>query len=136
MDPHLLDDRLPHERDESAIAEILARAGASKLHELAFKFQYLRQIELLLGVKTYMPARLSAAHETVGADHVAAAPIAHDQMIAIRIELVHVQPPVVGRLQSFIELEIKDFKPEALSLFDLAGLRGDFDFKVGHGLEK
>jgi len=77
-------------------------------------------------------ARFRPPQQAVGADHILTSEITNDQMFAIGIVFVDVQSPLIRSFQSLIELEVKHLKPEPLGFFDLAWLRGDLDFKVGH----
>jgi hypothetical protein len=75
---------------------------------------------------------LRSEQQPVGSDNVSAFKITDEQVITKRVEFIYVQTPLVGRFQSFIEFYVKDLKPEPLSPFDFARLRGDLHFEVCH----
>ena len=49
------------------------------------------KIEFFLGIKTDVPAGLSAPHQPISANHITALEIPHDQMVARIVELVDIQ---------------------------------------------
>lgn len=57
-------------------------------------------------------------------------------MIAERIELIDVETALVGTLQAFVELEVKNLEPQPLRLLDLFGFAGDLNFEVCHAEKK
>src|ERR1051325_4852813 len=132
---NLFGDRLPHKRDQRPVAKVLARARAAELHQFALKFFDVAEIELLFRVKADMSARLFAAQQSVGADDLAAAQLADDQMLAIGIELVNVQAALVGGRQAFMQFQIEDIEAKPLGLLDLGRLAGNLDFEIRHSSE-
>jgi hypothetical protein len=57
-------------------------------------------------------------------------------MIAERIELIDIETAIVGTLQPFAELEVKNLKPQPLRLFDFTRFAGDLNFEVCHAEKK
>ena len=89
---NLLDDRLPHERNQRSVAKVFTRARAAELHQFAVQCFNPRQIEFFLGVKADVTTRLRSAKQAVSTDNIAAAQFPDNQMIAIGIEFVDIQP--------------------------------------------
>src|SRR5262249_56326250 len=82
----------PEERDHAAGAVVRAHARATDLHRAAPEYGRARQVKLALGVESAGPSDTFPGQHAVSADDVAGRGLAHEEMIAVRIEAIAVEP--------------------------------------------
>src|SRR5690242_12245095 len=129
---HVLRNRLPHQRDQRAIAKILTGAGASELQKFSIELFDIGKVEFVLGVKADVFPGVGSQEQAISPDYIAAAEIADNDVIAARIELIDVEIVFIGGLKAFVKLKVKNLKPEFLRFSDFTFILGDLNFEPLH----
>ena len=120
----------PQRQDHAAMAVLRMHATAPQLHHAGTQRTQPRQVELQVAVGTPYPARLGRREHAVGTDHLTAGQVAHQQVLAIVIEQVHVMARN-GGIQARPHLLREDGKPQPLSLPYLIEVPRPSHFQAG-----
>ncbi len=108
---HVRRNGSPHQRNQRLVAEILARARAPELQQLAIEPFDALEIELVLRIETDGRARSRAEQQAVSSHDIFGFYIADNEMIAYLVKLVGVQAVGIGSLEAFLHFQVENFKP-------------------------
>ena len=93
---HVVGDRRPEQRDHRPAAMFRVHAGPPRLDQLAADARQAREVELGVGVKAPGFARALGRKQPVGADDLLRGVLAHDQVVAVRVERIDVEAAVAA----------------------------------------
>ena len=116
----------PEHGDRRALSKLGRDAGPADLQETALKPGDRSQVEFALGVEATDTRGVAVRQDPRAADDLAGARIAHQEVLAVGIEIVYVQS-ARARLQLCAQLLAEDPISEGLGLADLRLGRGELD---------
>jgi len=88
---HVLGQARPQQHDHAAAPVFRVDAGAARFDHAAAQVLQAAQVELVFRIQPADLGRLGRAQHAVGAHHFQSIGIAHDQVIAVRVEFVAVE---------------------------------------------
>ncbi|EPJ39382.1 putative protein TPRXL [Streptomyces afghaniensis 772] len=129
---HVAGDSRPDEADDRAVAVVGVHAGAADLDELGPDRGEGAQVELALGVQASGDRRALRRQQPVGADDLAGRLLTDEQVVAVRVERVDVQPGLRAGQQG-AQLPGEDVVPQPLRGTHVLLVPGEGDGVAGGG---